>query len=60
MSTMIYPTSLRSLTTRPALATADSVERMLRFAARWERPAWIVATVASSFWALYGLTSHLL
>jgi hypothetical protein len=59
MSTTIYPTSIRSLTMRPALATADSVERMLRFAARWERPAWIVATVASTFWALYGLASHL-
>jgi hypothetical protein len=59
MSTTIYPTSLRSLATRPTFATADSVERMLRFAARWERPAWIVATVASSIWALYGLASLL-
>jgi hypothetical protein len=59
MSTIIYPTSLRPLTTRPALATADSVERLFRFAARWERPAWITATVASTFWALYGLAIHL-
>jgi hypothetical protein len=62
MSSMMYPTGFPSTATRPGhvrLVGFASVDRLLKTAARWERPAWIVATVASSVWALYGLAPHL-